>query len=350
MEFLLQAAEKNIEGANHSVQVLLSTHSPNLASKIPLANLILLQGGRAFPLADNETLLESGDYRFLERFLDVTKANLFFAHGVLIVEGDAEAILLPVVAKLIGNDLTEHGVSIVNVGGEGLRRFSRIFQRKDQGVPTIGVPVASLTDIDVLPDCAPKILGLVEDEDDVKWQSSKRRWKAVRDFGDNAEQRDKAMAELRDRLKENEGQSVRTFVADHWTFEYDLARCGLAEQVYIAASLAKNDVPLNEDKKSPEEVTTRAKAEFTTLKLESGDDDAVLCSRIYRLYHSGSASKAVAAQYLSEILPQYCEECSINAAGLRRLLPAYLVNAIDYLTTYPHQTSETASIEGGENG
>lgn len=30
-----------------------------------------------------------GDYLFLQRFLDATKANLFFARGILMVEGDA---------------------------------------------------------------------------------------------------------------------------------------------------------------------------------------------------------------------------------------------------------------------
>ena len=118
----------------------------------------------------------------------MTKSNLFFAHGVLIVEGDAEAIILPTLAKLIGRDLTEHGISVVNVGGRGLRRFSRIFQRKDSSAPAIGVPVACLADFDVMPDCAPEILGLVEGDDDPKWQDSKRRWKAVRDFEDDVEQ------------------------------------------------------------------------------------------------------------------------------------------------------------------
>ena len=270
MEFLRQAAERKIEGANRAVQVLLSTHSPNLASKIPLANLVLLQGRRAFPLANDQTLLETGDYRFLERFLDVTKANLFFPHGVLIVEGAAEAIILPTLAKLIGKELTEHGVSIVNVGSRGLRRFSRIFQRKEQGVPTMDVPVACLADFDVMPDCAPEILGLVEGADDAKWQSSKRRWKAVRDFGDSAEQRDKSLAELRGHLKEDDGQSVRTFVADYWTLEYDLARCGLAEPLFVAACLAKNDDPLNKEKKKREDVIAEAKVEFATLKSDSG--------------------------------------------------------------------------------
>ena len=179
MEFLERAAKGQTGVNDRSVQVLLSTHSPNLASKIPLENLVLMEGHCAFPLAGGQTKLETGDYRFLERFLDTTKANLFFAHGVLIVEGSAEAILLPVLAKLLDRDLTEYGVSIVNVGGRGLHRFGRIFQRKDEDAPQIGIPVACITDMDVMPDCAPEILGLVKDESDEKWDSSRRRWKAI---------------------------------------------------------------------------------------------------------------------------------------------------------------------------
>ena len=80
----------------------------------------MIRKGRAFSLAEGQTGLDKSDYRFLERFLDVTKADLFFACGVMIVEGDAENILLPALATLIGRDFTEHGVSIVNVGSVGL--------------------------------------------------------------------------------------------------------------------------------------------------------------------------------------------------------------------------------------
>src|SRR3546814_4429225 len=59
------------------------------------------------------------DYAFLRRFLDVTKANLFFARAVLIVEGEAENILLPAIAELLGRPLSKYGVSIVNVGHRG---------------------------------------------------------------------------------------------------------------------------------------------------------------------------------------------------------------------------------------
>ena len=351
MEFLRSAADEDANGVNRSVQVILSTHSPNLASKIPLGNLTLLHGRRAFPLAENKTRLLPDDYRFLERFLDVTKANLFFAHGVLIVEGHSEAILLPVLAKLMDKDLTQHGVSIVNVGGKGMRRFSRIFQRRDQNCWTIDVPVACLADLDVMPECAPEILGLVGGDDDEVWNSPTRRWKTVRDLGEDTEQREKALLELRGRLAENDGQSVKTFVADNWTMEYDLARCGLAKQVFLAANLAKNDDSINTGKKSRADSLAEAEVKYANLNSDIGNDVDAKCTKIYRLFHSGHASKTVAAQYLAELLQDSCEQEGICAEGFRKRLPSYLVDAIDYVTTQPLiQTAESTVDERGKNG
>ena len=52
-----------------------------------------MKNGYGYDLAEGKTGLEKGDYLFLQRFLDSTKANLFFAKGVIMVEGDAENIL-----------------------------------------------------------------------------------------------------------------------------------------------------------------------------------------------------------------------------------------------------------------
>ena len=343
MEFLSHAAPGNIEGAVHQMQVILSTHSPNLASKIPLANLVLLHRRHVFPLANGHTMLDKGDYRFLQRFLDVTKANLFFAHGVLIVEGDAEAIILPVLANLLDLDLTKHGVSVVNVGGRGLRRFSKIFQRSAIGGPTIGIPVACIADMDVMPDCAPEILGLVNCDVDPKWEDSRRRWKAVRDFGDDEKTRDLNLAGHRERLEEHDGQYVQTFVSDHWTLEYDLAYCGLEEQVFIAALLAKNDDPLNEERKNRDDLIAGARSKFVTLKSEASKE--ALCCRIYWLFHSGGASKAVGAQHLAELLVEDFTEGRFDASTLRTKLPTYLLQAIQHVTVVQPQ-----SAQGTANG
>jgi putative ATP-dependent endonuclease of OLD family len=331
MEFLTQATTGNVKDTKRHVQVILSTHSPNLASKIQLPNIVILEGSRAFSLAEEHTKLEKGDYRFLERFLDVTKANLFFAHGVIVVEGDAEAILLPVLARLMGTDLTEYGVSIVNVGGRGLRRFSNIFQRCDDTAPKMSVPVACIADMDVMPDCAPAILDLVTDDNDEKWNSPKRRWKALRHFDGDGKTRTEALKEWRERLQSNDGQSVRTFVSDYWTLEYDLAYCGFAEEVYVAASLAINDDPVNEEKKKRVDIETAARTAFKELEVEANGDRAVLCTRIYRLFHSGGASKAIGAQYLAEILAEAGRKAEFDKAAFAAKIPRYIVEAIGHV-------------------
>lgn len=328
MDFLTRAAAGKVKDSPRAVQVILSTHSPNLASTVPLKNLVILDKGRAFPLASGQTKLATGDYKFLERFLDVTKANLFFAHGVIVVEGDAEALLIPTLARLLGTDLTEHGVSIVNVGGTGLRRFSRIIQRADDAAPAMSVHVACLADMDVMPDCAPAILGLVTGDDDDKWVSSNRRWKTKRDFGDKEKSTEQALEEWRTHLRAPDGQSVRTFVADHWTLEYDLAFCGLAEEVYVAAVLAKSDSAINEEKKTVDDVEATARTEFKEMADSAGDDRATLCCQIYKLFHSGSASKAIAAQYLASTLSKKAETEGFDRAAFRDKLPRYIVEAI----------------------
>lgn len=331
MEFLSHAAGGKIKGTKRPVQVILSTHSPNLASKIPLQNVVLMHEGGAFVLARGHTRLEESDYRFLERFLDVTKANLFFAHAVIVAEGDAEAILLPVLAKLVGTDLVQHGVSIVNVGGKGLRRFSRIFQRRLDDAPALRIPVACLADMDVMPDCAPLILGLVSGDDDEKWSSPTRRWKARRDFGGNGKSEEQALDEWRKRLQSDDGQLVRTFVADHWTLEYDLAFCGLAEDVYIAACFAINDDPLNEQRRQRPDVEATARAAFKELETAANGDRAVLATRVYQLFHSSGASKAIAAQYLAEMLTKRGEVEEPARDAFAAKLPRYIVEAIAHV-------------------
>lgn len=128
-------------------QFILSTHSITLASKIKLANLIVLKGNETFPMSSEYTKMTPADYNFLERFLDATKANLFFARGLNLVEGDAENLLVPAIAQLINKNIYDHGISVVNVGSTAYNRYVNIFKRKDG--KSFGVPVAIISDLDV---------------------------------------------------------------------------------------------------------------------------------------------------------------------------------------------------------
>jgi putative ATP-dependent endonuclease of OLD family len=334
MQFL-QAKAKEQRADAQKIQIIITTHSPNLASAIELDNLVLLQGRKAFPLAFGETGLDKSDYGFLARFLDVTKANLFFARGLLVVEGDAENILIPTLATLLGRGLTENGVSIVNVGGTGLRRFARIYLRKDSRKDgTIDVPVACVADFDVMPDCAPEIVGKVETG--TPWpETNKRRWRAKKDF--TTQDLIKRRGEIGAKAS---GQRVQTFVSDEWTLEYDLAFSGLARDVWIAAHLAQADEKINECKTTKEAISLGALKSFAELAKKGLSQDE-LASHVYALFATGSVtSKATAAQYLACLLEGRRKKGELSPDGLRQILPKYLVAAIEYVTAKAAPTTE----------
>ena len=325
IDFLKQKAAVDPR-ARHGLQVVITTHSPSLASSLKLANLVMVRGGRAFPMGPEHTMLEPGDYAFLERFLDATKANLFFARGVIIVEGDAENILLPTLARLIGRDLARYGVSVVNVGGTGLGRYGRIFQRRavaEHGL--LDVPVACMTDMDVMPDCAPAILGLLAADGEPPAKNS-RKWRMKDDFTVEELAAQRAAIEAR-----ATGQTVRTFVADEWTLEYDLARFGLAREVWIAADLASADTRIHAGHLTIADVVRSSIRKFRPLATL---DPEVLGTKVYAKYRSG-VSKAIAAQYLASVLDREMARRRLTAEGLRAKLPAYVIGTIDYATGQP---------------
>ena len=133
---------------NENNQIILTTHSITLASSVKLENLILCKNNKAYSMRAEYTKLEEHDYKFLEMFLDATKANLFFAKGVILVEGTAENILIPTIAEIIGKPLHEYGVSVVNVGNIAFLRYSKIFLRKNKE-EKLKIPVAIITDLDI---------------------------------------------------------------------------------------------------------------------------------------------------------------------------------------------------------
>jgi putative ATP-dependent endonuclease of OLD family len=344
MAFLqTQAAKKRADG--QQIQIILTTHSPSIASDLYLDNLVLIDRGRAFPLCKGMTKLDNSDYSFLERFLDATKSNLFFARGVMIVEGDAENILMPVLARLLNRDFAEYGVSVVNVGGVGLGRYARIFMRTEPTVDgTVSVPVACMTDLDVMPDCAPEIVGKIKLGEEIpKRPPSKRQWRVKSEFSSTE------LAERRQiRIDKASGQNVQTFVAGEWTLEYDLAFSGLAKEVWDAAVLALADERIHNGKVSHDDAIKEFAAEFAAL---SGLPTEALASHVYAKFEAEGASKAIGAQYLAELLEKAFEKGTLSADGLYSKLPDYVLDAIGYVTSplvKPAAPSTPIAVVAGE--
>ncbi len=112
-----------------NTQVIYSTHSSHIseASNITNVNVIGKVGGvySAFQPATN---LSEPQVTSIERYLDAVRSNLLFAKSVLLVEGDAEEILIPILTKeVIGLSLDELGISLVNIRSTGFQNVALLF-------------------------------------------------------------------------------------------------------------------------------------------------------------------------------------------------------------------------------
>ena len=310
IEYLQNICDKE----NGGLQILLTTHSVTLASSIKLDNLVIFAEDNAFPLACGNTALHSGDYQFLERFLDSTKANLFFARGVLIVEGDAENLLLPALAEVIGKKLSKHGVSIVNVGSTALLRYARIFIRSQD--PKMKLPVAVITDCDI------KLFS----------KDETLRFDKFSEYEIETEKQRKVKVD-----KYSDG-NVRGFVSPYWTLEFDIACSYLKSELYAAILMADDyenaDRTLQKGKKpkeikKTEEYLEAAKTDIDTwLSLNKFE----IAKKISQKVVLKSNSKAVAAQCFAKILlSKRFTECEVEQIKQDEHLQ-YLVDAINYVT------------------
>ncbi|MGO2140769.1 MAG: ATP-dependent nuclease [Leucobacter sp.] len=92
------------------VQVIVTTHSPQLVSSVSVKNVaviardsdVLVEGEEATwstkATALQDLDLKEPDLRKLDRYLSATRSALLFARQIVLVEGIAESILLPVLA------------------------------------------------------------------------------------------------------------------------------------------------------------------------------------------------------------------------------------------------------------
>lgn len=304
MKFLKYIRDEYSAKEAQKLQTIITSHSPNLASKAPLESIILMNDAMAFPMKKGATGLEPDDYVFLEKFLDVTKSNLFFAKGVLIVEGDAENILLPTISELLGHPLEDYGVSIVNVGSTAYARFAKIFlrslERDDDVVGNwLNIPVACIRDLDLWPEKADRNV-----DAEIGWKElkdgNKHCWLPRKDVDSNNFGTDPE--DKKTDLKKLSSQNVKVFVSDEWTLEYCLIKSGL--DVLICEAL--DDV-----------VNLR-------------DDSEENAIQIYNKIETTSGAKTDVAYKLSELLNRDYRDIDKRSELLGNL-PTYIKDALMYV-------------------
>ncbi len=133
-------------------QIFVSTHSTHITSAVSLDEIACLHfendqltigyPGKVF--SDDDQGKKSKAY--VQRFLDATKSDMLFAQKIILVEGIAEQLLIPVLAKYIPAFLEDNHIAVINIGGRYFDHFLKLFDTKSER--SIPKKIACLTDRD----------------------------------------------------------------------------------------------------------------------------------------------------------------------------------------------------------
>jgi len=169
----------NAQAKEVGFQVIVTTHSPVLASAVSIGSLIHLScclESQPKAIHLSKCGLSEKSSQFISRWLDATKSVLLFAKGVILVEGIAEALLLPILARKVIQEekklysknkeikkLDDAGISIVNMNGIYFKHFMQLFCNIN-GSDAYNLPVlcSGITDNDPPKDSRPTPSNLIK--------------------------------------------------------------------------------------------------------------------------------------------------------------------------------------------
>lgn len=338
-----------ISSQQNNEQFILSTHSITLASKIKLDNLIVLKGKDAFPMSSGYTKMKPADYKFLERFLDATKANLFFAKGLIMVEGDAENLLIPAIAVLLGRSLHKYGISVVNVGSTAYRRYVSIFKRNDG--KSFDMPIAVVSDLDVRAleyyddksddrktpkywlkeallqdmenvtrevdyDSMPEVfMSKTAFANEIKAHKTANfgpvietidRLKAILNDDNRTVLTDEMLAKIREEKTKHlevaiNSDKTKIFLPKSWTLEYEIAGSGLYRLLATAIKAAAEEEN-NPEQEITDEVMLALWKDTKDIFPDGHTPTKLEAYLLFKPLNDGTVSKAITAQYLAGML------------------------------------------------
>ena len=295
-----------------NAQVIVSTHSPVLASSVKINKLIHLVGTtdeiKATTISKkhyNDSLTED----YINRWLDVTKSTMLFSRGIILVEGIAEALVLPRLAEIVlqkynqnheetlrlASTLDEMGVSAININGINFQYFMKLFGNfQGSSGPDIPIYCSGLTDRDPGKDASGKV---IYPEKDTEVESKN------------------PIVAIKDEIDSN--QWTRLFVSPLKTFEYDLATYNPKLLATVLRSIwptSKGTVCAELDK-----IIARDNS-YSDMSLLSKD-----AKYIYEHIESDEIGKGVFAYTLAEkitddfIVPDYISNAVLWACGGKSL-------------------------------
>jgi len=141
MQYKLFKYLKNLDKKKElNQQIFVTTHSSNISAVAGIDNMFMLSYERnedgsnchqqslaeQFKDADGKTKKNDAKLH-LSKFLDVTRSDMLFADKVILVEGIAEKLLMPLFMDACGCSYEDEHISIVEIGGKHFEHFVELF-------------------------------------------------------------------------------------------------------------------------------------------------------------------------------------------------------------------------------
>lgn len=140
-----------VEGDDQSIfssQMVITTHSPHILYERGFKPIRYFRRKKVGAEQVTEVLNLSAFYQaqpddrdFLERYLKLTHCDLFFSDAAILVEGNVERLLLPIMIRKVAKTLRSACLCILEVGGAFGHRFQSLIE-------FLGLTALIITDID----------------------------------------------------------------------------------------------------------------------------------------------------------------------------------------------------------
>jgi len=276
--------------AGAAPQTFITTHSPTLVTSVPIDRMYILCRSEGSLKCNGlkKANLDTIKSHMFSRMMDITRSTLYFAKGIILVEGISESLLIPVLAKRLKYDLTALQISVIPLCGVSFEVFQKVLNPE-----VLEIPTSIITDGD------PKVStngDWTNDTFDLAKQVSPRTEKLIKSFQNN---------------------STAKVYHSEVTLEYDLADAGDNNAKVVAEAWESCFVG------TPGTLNTKILDEH----IKKEDKALAVWRGVCRAYHTGS--KAELANQLAEKLSE--KKADDDSWVVDFGVPNYIKDALKYV-------------------
>ncbi|MEG3158084.1 ATP-dependent nuclease [Lysobacter zhanggongensis] len=169
-------------------QLIVTTHSPHILYERGFAPIRYFRrhvtDGEQTTRVLNLSRFQAGDAPkdrdFLQRYLKLTHCDLFFADAAILVEGNVERLLLPLMIEKVAKGLSAASLSVLEVGGAFGHRFRELIR-------FLGISTLVITDLDSVAIVEGPTEDEEEDEKEFDIPAEKEDGQPVKKYGKTCE-------------------------------------------------------------------------------------------------------------------------------------------------------------------